>query len=136
MTRQFEETKNNKAEVQELIENWVEAVRKRDLQNILAYHSDDIVMFDVPQPFKSIGMDAYRKTWDTFFKYTKAGVFDIQEMNVVADNAVAFCFATMKCEDKSSGNDYQELNFRLTIGLKKINNQWIIFHEHHSIPST
>jgi uncharacterized protein (TIGR02246 family) len=135
MTHQLKKIEKSKAEVRQLVENWAEAVRKRDLQNILVNHSDDIVMFDVPKPFQSIGMDAYRKTWNTFFQYTKAGVFDIQEMDVVADNNVAFCFATMKCEDRHGRNNYVELDFRLTIGLKKINGQWTIVHEHHSIPS-
>jgi ketosteroid isomerase-like protein len=29
-----------------------------------------------------------------------------------------------------------ELAFRLTIGLRKVDNGWIIFHEHHSVPAT
>lgn len=125
----------NEIQIRQLIENWAKAVRNRDLQKILAHHSDDIVMYDVPKPFQSVGIDAYRKTWDIFFTYTKPGVFDIQQLNIFADDTVAFCFATMKCEDKSGGADYIVLDFRLTIGLKKINSQWIIVHEHHSIPS-
>lgn len=70
--------------------------------------------------FQSVGIDAYRKTWDTFFAYTKLGVFDIQELHIVADENVAFCFATMKCADKSNSTDYIDLDFRLTIGLKKL----------------
>ena len=35
----------------------------------------------------------------------------------------------------SYGEDI-ELDFRLTIGLRKIGNQWTITHEHHSIPAT
>jgi ketosteroid isomerase-like protein len=128
-------SKENEAQIRQLVENWANAVRNKDMQTILAYHSDDIVMYDVPKPFQSIGIDAYRKTWDTFFAYTKLGVFNIQELNIVADEHVAFCFATMKCADKSNSKDFIELDFRLTIGLKKINGHWIILHEHHSIPS-
>jgi len=92
-------------------------------------------MFDLPKPFISIGIDAYRKTWNKFFAFTKLGVFDSQELRVIADENVAFCFATMKCADKSNSEDFIELDFRLTIGLRKINNAWPIVHEHHSIPS-
>lgn len=127
-------TATHEAQIRQLVENWAEAVRKRDLPNILAHHSEDIVMFDVPEPFQSIGINAYRSTWDTFFTYTKPGVFDILELTIIADDNVAFCFATMKCENKSGGNDYVELKFRLTIGLKNINDQWTFVHEHHSIP--
>jgi uncharacterized protein (TIGR02246 family) len=126
---------NNEMQIRQLVENWANAVRNKDMQTILAHHADDLVMYDVPKPFQSVGIDAYRKTWDTFFAYTKLGVFDIQELHIVADENVAFCFATMKCADKSKGEEFGELDFRLTIGLTKMNNQWTIIHEHHSIPS-
>lgn len=127
---------NNEILIRQLVENWAKAVRNKDMDAILAHHADDIVMFDVPEPFQSIGIDAYRKTWNIFFKYTEPGVFDIQQLKIMTDENIAFCIATMKCSDKSGGGDFVPLDFRLTIGLKKINNQWTIIHEHHSIPSS
>jgi ketosteroid isomerase-like protein len=126
----------NEVQIRELIENWALAVRNKDIDAILAHHSDNIVMYDVPEPFQSIGIDEYRKTWDTFYAFTKRGVFDIQELQIIADENVAFCFAKMKCEDKSKTVEFEPLDFRLTIGLQKINGQWIILHEHHSVPAT
>src|ERR1700744_3498178 len=110
----------NETEIRELVLNWAKAVREKDMDMILAYHADDMVMYDVPKPFESIGIDAYRKTWDTFFKYTRAGVFNIEELHVIAGDDVAFCFGKMYCDDKSTSDDYVRLDFRLTIGLKKI----------------
>jgi ketosteroid isomerase-like protein len=66
---------------------------------------------------------------------SKPGIFDIQELKIISDENVAFCFRTMKCADKSNSKEYVDLNFILTVGLKKINGQWTIIHEHHSIPS-
>jgi ketosteroid isomerase-like protein len=126
---------DNENEICELIENWAKAVRNKDMAGILNHHSENFVMYDVPEPFESAGIDAYRKTWDMFFKYTKPGVFDIHELNIVADEHVAFAYAKMQCADKSNSDEYVPLDFRLTIGLKKINNQWIIVHEHHSVPA-
>lgn len=125
----------NEAQVRELIERWAKAVREKDYDTILASHSQDIVMYDVPEPFQSIGIDAYKKSWDLFFSGTQLGVFDIQELHIFADENIAFGFATMKCMNKSSEGLYEPLDFRLTIGLKKIKDQWTILHEHHSIPS-
>ena len=135
MVNKITSSRENEADIRAIIENWAKAVRNKDIESILAHHSEDIVMYDVPKPFQSFGIDAYRKTWDTFYAYTKLGVFDIQELKVIADENVAFCFGTMKCADKSNSVEYVDLNFRLTVGLKKINNQWTVVHEHHSIPS-
>jgi ketosteroid isomerase-like protein len=126
---------NNESQVKIIIENWAAAVRNKNMVAILAHHSDDFVMYDVPMPFKSVGLDAYRETWNLFFKYTKPGVFDIHELNIIADENVAFAFAEMQCSNNSDGLGFNPLDFRLTIGLKKIRGQWTIIHEHHSIPS-
>ena len=125
----------NESQIRQLIENWALAVRNKDMDGILAHHSADVVMFDVPPPFQSTGIEAYRKTWDIFFKCTKPDVFDIQELNIKAGEDIAFCYATMKCSDKSNADDYVDLPFRLTIGLEKTDGQWVIVHEHHSIPA-
>jgi uncharacterized protein (TIGR02246 family) len=123
------------SEIRQLIADWAAAVRRGDMDAVLAHHSDDIVMYDVPLPFQSVGIDAYRKTWDLFFANTQPGVFDIQQLNVVAGNQVAFCYATMKCADKSGDGDYVDLDFRLTVGLRRVNDRWTIVHEHHSVPA-
>ena len=135
MATDFPGKSANEAQIRQLVENWAKAVRNKDINAILAHHSDDIVMYDVPEPFQSVGIDEYRKTWDLFFAYTKPGVFEIRELHVIADEWVAFCFAKMKCEDKSKSVEFEPLDFRLTIGLQKINNQWTIVHEHHSVPA-
>jgi ketosteroid isomerase-like protein len=36
------------------------------MDGVLADHSDDIVMFDVPPPNEVRGKDAYRDTWPPF----------------------------------------------------------------------
>jgi len=125
----------NEQQIRELVENWAAAVRRQDIDNILAFHSNDLTMFDVPPPFQSSGIEAYRITWDLFFKNTKPGIFDIQSLKIFSDDNVAFCIATMKCGDCSMDGVCELLDFRLTIGLKKINDQWTIVHEHHSVPA-
>lgn len=134
-SQHMDKTNDNEKQIRQLVEHWAKAVRDRDIEAILARHAEDIVMFDVPEPFQSVGIGAYRETWDMFFKYTKPGVFNIEQLKIVADENVAFCIATMKCSDNSDGAGFALLDFRLTIGLQKINGQWTIVHEHHSIPA-
>jgi ketosteroid isomerase-like protein len=54
------------SQIKAVIEAWALAVREHDLTGILAHHEQDIVMFDVPQPLQSRGIEEYRKTWDLF----------------------------------------------------------------------
>jgi uncharacterized protein (TIGR02246 family) len=122
--------------IRKVIESWTAAVRRRDIQAILKNHSPDIVMFDVPPPFQSRGIDAYEKTWDTFFSWSADPIpFDITEMTITAGSDVAFVVATMHCAEPGPNGEQIGLDFRLTVGLRKIEGQWTITHEHHSIPA-
>jgi uncharacterized protein (TIGR02246 family) len=124
------------AAVRDLIEAWAGAVRRKDYAAILRSHAPDFVMFDVPPPFKTVGLHAYRKTWDVFFSWSGDPVrFEIQEMDVTAGADVAFAFATMRCEGPGSDGKAEALDFRLTIALSKIDGRWMIAHEHHSVPA-
>lgn len=120
-----------------LIENWAQAVRNEDYAGILAYHSTELLMFDVPPPFESKGLAAYRKTWDLFYTMQPRPIrFDIQHMDVVAGSDVAFVSASMQCDETDENGKRTNLDFRLTVGLRKIDGRWTILHEHHSIPAT
>ncbi|MDQ4019712.1 MAG: nuclear transport factor 2 family protein, partial [Actinomycetota bacterium] len=73
------------AEIRALIERWVRAVQARDLNGVLADHTDDIVMFDVPPPNEVRGLDAYRDTWPPFFEWLEQGaVFELLSLDVTA----------------------------------------------------
>jgi uncharacterized protein (TIGR02246 family) len=127
----------DQAAIRDLIENWARAVRTKNLDGILDKHSPDILMFDVPPPVQSRGIDAYKKTWDIFFSWFQdSGVFDIREMNITAGSDVAFVTALMRCAGRKTSGEREELEFRLTIGLRKIGGEWIVMHEHHSIPAS
>lgn len=121
-------------QIKALIEAWADAVRRHDLPAILAHHEPDIVMFDVPPPLQSRGIEEYRKTWDLFFKYHKPSqTFDIEELAITAGDDVAFAVAIMRCV--SHPPEEGGFLFRLTIGLRKIAGAWRITHEHHSVPA-
>jgi ketosteroid isomerase-like protein len=129
-------TQDEKA-IQELLENWATAVRNRDIERILAHHSPEMLMFDVPLPLASKGINAYRKTWDLFFSWSDDPVvFDFNEMNITAGSDVAFVSALMRCAGTEKNGERINLDFRLTVGLRKLQGEWTIMHEHHSIPAT
>ena len=97
------------------------------MAGILAHHVDDMVMFDVPLPLQSLGMEAYRETWELFFRYSSGGPgsFDLVELDVTAGDTVAFAHGIV-------GIGASRL--RLTVGLRKEKGGWLIAHEHHSYP--
>lgn len=118
----------NEGEIRALVETWAKAVRAKDMRGVLANHADDIMMFDVPMPVRSTGLEEYRKTWELFFENSPGGPgsFDVRELQITASETVAYCHALVKIFNSTA---------RLTVGLRRGNKgQWLIAHEHHSYP--
>ena len=123
---------SDEALISELLERWAHAVSTRNMDGVLAHHTPDIVMFDVPPPVQLRGLEAYQKSFEEFFGYLgEAGTFELRELAVTASDGVAFCHGLISC----IGSGRPELTLRLTVGLRKIDGQWVIAHEHHSEPS-
>jgi uncharacterized protein (TIGR02246 family) len=130
------DTALDKAAIRDLVDSWASAVRAKDLKGILANHSPQITMFDLPGPLQSKGIDAYEKTWDLFFSWAdEPVVFDFSEMEIVAGSDVAYVTALMRCSGTEKDGKRIKLDFRLTICLRKLDGRWIIAHEHHSLPA-
>jgi len=83
---------SNENQIRMLVENWAAAVRAKDLEGAVAHHSDDIVMFDVPLPLQSRGVEEYRKTWELFFANNRGGPgsFEVTDLRIAASDAIAY----------------------------------------------
>jgi ketosteroid isomerase-like protein len=128
---------NDEVEIRGLIERWAKAVREENREAIRADHDPGILMFDVPPPFLSRGLDAYMATWETFFACSEKPVgFAFHDVEVTCGQDVAFATATGRCVNTETNGKRELLEFRLTMGLRKIEGKWRVMHEHHSLPAT
>jgi ketosteroid isomerase-like protein len=57
-------------------------------------------------------------------------------VQVTCGQDVAFATAIGRCVSICTGGRREPLEFRLTIGLRKIDGRWRVMHEHHSLPAT
>jgi ketosteroid isomerase-like protein len=110
-----------------LIRRWESAVQRQDMAAVLAQHSPEILMFDVPEPIQAKGLAEYQETWELFFANNVPGVesFRLHELEVIVDGSLAVAHALLDATDDKC---------RLTSVLRKIDGEWIFVHEHHSSP--
>jgi uncharacterized protein (TIGR02246 family) len=127
----------DEAEIRTLIERWAKAVREENRAAIRAEHDPGILMFDVPPPLLSRGLDAYMETWELFFSSSARPVaFAFRDVEVTCGQDVAFATALGRCVNIDTHGKREPLEFRLTMGLRKIDGKWRVMHEHHSLPAT
>src|SRR4030095_10741185 len=88
---------SNEEQIRRLVNCWAKAVRAKDMEGALAYHAKDIVMFDVPLPLQSKGIEAYKKTWKLFFDNNPSGSgsFELNKLKIIVGDKVAFCHALL-----------------------------------------
>ena len=117
-------------EVRAVVRNWAKAISEGDRAAILAHHASELLMFDFPGTVK--GLDAYDETWDFFFASPLGPIsFVPRDVAVSAGDDIAFASCMVHCEGTSAGT----VDFRLTTGLRKVGAEWVIVHEHHSVPT-
>ena len=125
-------------EIRSLVYRWAEAIRAGDLDRVLADHTDDILMFDVPPPEQGVrGLAAYRETWPPFFEWLRSGaVFEIESLDVTAGDDVAFAWALLRCGTTEELERDPDRRLRLSLGFRKEAGRWLVAHEHHSFTDT
>jgi uncharacterized protein (TIGR02246 family) len=131
-----EEAAADEAAIRALVERWARAVREKDYEGILADHSADMLMFDVPPASIEGTRGVQGDLGSLLLLEPESGVFDISEMSITAGSDVAFVAALMRFAGTAPNGVEEELAFRLTIRLRKLDGRWIVTHEHHSLPAT
>ena len=129
-----DDTSDDVAAIRELIERWARSVAACDAGGVLAGHTRDIAMFDVPPPSRGVeGLKAYAETWPPFFEWlARNGRFTLARLTVEADRSAGFAHALVRCEDRDAPPVDAPDHLRITFGLRKVHGNWLIAHEHHS----
>jgi uncharacterized protein (TIGR02246 family) len=127
--------KTPEAEVRELHEGWLKAVRSRNLDGIAAHYARDIVAFDAVQQLQFKGVDAYKKHWAACLELcTGTMAFEIAELKIAAGDDVAFSHGLLSCGGSDQNGEHKSSWMRVTAGYRKTSGRWAIVHEHFSAP--
>lgn len=127
---------DDEAQIRQQINNFVKAFCTKDLKLMMSLFSSDVVSFDIIPPLQYVGSDVYAKVWEETFALFQGPIdIEIRDLKITSDEHVAFsyCFLQLSATMKSGNKiDYWE---RLTCCFKKIDNKWLIVHEHVSLPA-
>jgi ketosteroid isomerase-like protein len=127
--------KSGKRQIRKILKQWAEATRTGRNDDVLLNHASDVLIFDVLQPLKYEGTDAYRKSWDEWQPETTGpGLFDLHKLQIIAGREVGFGHALLHCGGTHPDGTKFEDWARATFCLRKINGRWLITHQHISMP--
>lgn len=123
------------AEVRQLLESWVNAVRAKDLEAIVTHYQPDVVAFDAGARLQFEGLDAYRAHWQTCLEMCQGPMlFETDQVTVASRDDLAFRHYLCRCGSTDPDGREQTAWMRATHCLRRTGAGWRIAHEHFSAP--
>lgn len=124
------------AEIRELMDSWLKAVLKTDIDKIVSHYAPDILAFDAVSQLQFKGVDAYKKHWEECLSMCPMGsmIFEIHDLNITAGDGLAFATALSRCGGTGENGEEKSGWMRMTAAYRKINGKWMVMHEHFSAP--
>lgn len=120
-------------EIRAVIDNWAEAMRRKDADRVLAHGAEDCLVYSLAPPLKASdgdpeGLERWFATWKGPLGYR------LEDLEIAADGDVAFAtaFAHLSGEKRDGGK--AALWYRITLGLRRVGETWKIVHQHESVP--
>jgi uncharacterized protein (TIGR02246 family) len=127
--------KDDKAAIRQLIDEFNNALSKKDLNRMLANYASDVIVFDAKPPFHTKGAIAWKHTWEACLPYFPDSFqVEIRDLNIIVgiDMAIAHYIFRIVVDDKS--HDAAQTWMRATSCYKKLQGKWKVVHEHGSVP--
>lgn len=129
---------NNEEKILELKENLNDAQRRKDAEAVVKYFADETVMMLLPAPplrFKT-GENAPGANGieDWFATFESEIGLEFKELEIVAGDDAAFCHCLEHLTGKRTDGTETDVWYRETLGLRKIDGEWKIAHQHQSVP--
>ncbi|MDO8431285.1 MAG: nuclear transport factor 2 family protein [Candidatus Binatus sp.] len=125
---------DDRADIRAVEDHVIDAINAKDIDAMMRnYVTDGLLVFDDAMPFQLEGADAWRKTWTGVF--ARARSFDVKVSNFVVETAgdLGIAHGVVHIEFVGDKGKLSE-TARLTEAYRKVGGNWLIFHEHLSVP--
>lgn len=121
--------------IHDLLTLWAKRTRDGDQDHILANHHPDVVIYDVLPPLQYNGTKAYRNSWDDWQPQTTGeNIFELEGLQVIASGDIGYAFGLLRCGGTTPGGETFRDVIRATFCLRKTAGNWLICHQHSSMP--
>jgi ketosteroid isomerase-like protein len=127
----------DEAKIRALEGQFAAAFNAKDVDAIMKVYVPDesLVVFDVVPPRQYVGAKAYRKDWQDFFASVKGPLkFEISDLSVTAAGPLGYGHSIQRISGTDAKGQPIDLTVRVTDVYRKIKGNWLIVHEHVSVP--
>jgi len=128
--------RGNVAEIEARIETLAQAIRVKSIDNVMAHYAPDVVVYDLQPPLDVRGIAAYRRNFEKWFASMSGRInYEMLDVHISADDDHAFVHCLSHIIGARTGGGRADYWVRVTSGWRKVGEQWVIAHEHISMPT-
>jgi ketosteroid isomerase-like protein len=123
-------------QIRQLFDTWAKAFEAKNVDGVMAMYAPNVTAFDIVPPLQFRGADAYRKDYSEFFgQFSGPLHVEAPNMQIEVSGDTAFAYGLERLTGKTTNGAPVDMWLRYTEGLKRIDGQWRVVHEHISVPA-
>jgi uncharacterized protein (TIGR02246 family) len=128
-------TGSSEDQIRALLDERVRAIHDKDAQALVSAYAPDIVSFDALPPLQRLGAEAVQTRAEEWLGWYDGPVgYDIRDLRITAGDDTAFASYLYRVTGTMTNGSAVDMWVRSTICLRKSGGDWLIAHEHTSVP--
>jgi ketosteroid isomerase-like protein len=126
----------NETEIRAILDSWVQAVRRKDSDGLTAHVYPYVVVFGLIDPIQYTGIEAVRRRAKQWLESFHGPIlYDMHELQIFADDSVAYAYSINSVRGRRADGTMIDMSWRATFCFRKQSGNWMVTHEHSSVPS-
>ena len=121
--------------IRALIDDRAKAIRDKNVNGAISSIAPDILSFDVVNPLQQMGSDASKKRAEDWFSSFEGPIdYEIRDLSITAGDSAAFSHGLSHVSATRIDGGQLDMWWRTTVCFRKIDEKWMVTHEHNSVP--
>ena len=126
---------STESEVKALLDSQFEAMRMKDIDQLMSLYSANIVYFDLVPPLQYVGSAALRQRFLEWFDAWKTSIgMEIRDLTIVAGGDIAAAHMLLRASGTLKNGHEVGYWVRASDCYRLSNDGWLITHEDVSLP--
>jgi ketosteroid isomerase-like protein len=121
--------------IRQRIQDYVTAIRAKDLDGVMRFFASDLVSFDLAPPLRYFGADKKREEWQKAFTAFRSISYEIRDLDVTTDGGLAIVRGLNHFTGTPATGPITDVWVRWTACFRQIDGAWKIVHDHVSVPA-
>jgi len=125
----------DQAQIVKLFDHWAAAIRAKNVDARMSNYAPNVHVFDVLEPLQHVGSNAVRQRAEDWFSSFAGDLnFELHDLRIAADGDTAFSHSLNHVSGTKKDGENLDMWWRATVCFRKMDDQWMVTHEHNSVP--